>query len=291
MPVETLRPNAVGDLAQLYVFPSDGIHWNKVSEVVPDDDATYVHRYGGTTRTSYDSYHLTDLGISGATITNVQVIARVRRIAMNPSGSHHTTIGLGVRVGGISYFSNYNVSSNSYLTLAINYASNPYTGSNWTAEEIDNLQPLLKMSFVNMAAWQGGLISGRCTQLYVQITYEAPLAVTTMPPKNISVSSVTLNGILDSDGGLPSECGFEWGLTADCGNETSWQSGKDPGDAFGQLIDGLEPDTVYHYRARTRNNAGLATGADMTFRTLKETIEVPPSLIDRSLKLLLEEES
>ena len=61
MPIETLRPNADGDLAQLYLYPYDGIHWNKVSDVVPDGDATYVHRYGGTTRTSYDSYHLADL--------------------------------------------------------------------------------------------------------------------------------------------------------------------------------------------------------------------------------------
>ena len=48
MPIETLRPNADGDLAQLYLYPYDGIHWNKVSDVVPDGDATYVHRYGGT---------------------------------------------------------------------------------------------------------------------------------------------------------------------------------------------------------------------------------------------------
>jgi len=387
MPIKTLRPNADGDLAQLYLYPYDGIHWNKVSDVVPDEDTTYVHRYGGTTRTSYDSYHLDDLGVSGAIITNVRVVARVRRIAMNPSGSYPTTIGVGVRISGTSYFSNYSVSSNSYVTITKNYATNPHTGSSWTVEDINALQTLLKMSFINMALWQGGLISGRCTQVYVEITYLAPPSVTTMPPTNIGAISATLNGMLDSDGGLPSDCGFEWGpdtnygnitpteqkstgetfsqvigglqpnttyhfrafatnpygtsygsdqsfttaavlpaiatvpatdikvskatlhgiltddggepcdcgfewgLTAGYGNETPWQSGKHTGDAFVQPLAGLEADTVYHFRARARNSAGLASGADMIFRTLKETIEVPRSLVDPSLKLLLEEET
>jgi len=385
MPVETLRPNAAGDLTGLYVYPS-GIHWNKVSDAVPDEDSTYVHRYGGTTRTSYDSYNLADLGVGGAIIANVRVVARVRRIAMNPSGTYPTTIGLGVRIGGTSYFSNYSVSSNSYTTIAKNYATNPYTGSSWTVADINALQALLKMSFINMALWQGGLISGRCTQLYVEITYLALPSVTTLPPTNIEATSATLNGMLDSDGGLHSDCGFEWGvdtgygsitptelkstgetfsqvlgglqpnttyhfrafatnsygtsygsdqsfatpsvlpaattlpavdidmskatlrgilmndggqacdcsfewgLTSSYGNETSWQSGKRAGDAFAQLIAGLESGTTYHFRAQARNSAGLATGANMAFRTLRETVEVPSSLIDPSLKLLLEEE-
>ena len=387
MPVETLRPNANGDLAQLYLYPYDGIHWTKVVDVLPDEDATYVHRYGGTTRTSYDSYHLADMGVGGAIITNVRIVARVRRIAMNPSGSYHTTIGLGVRIGGTSYFSNYSVSSNSYVTIAKNYATNPYTGNSWTVADINTLQTLLKMSFINMALWQGGLISGRCTQLYVEITYLALPSVTTIPPTNIGATSVTLNGILNSDGGLPSDCGFEWGLdtgygsvtptepkstgenfsqvldslqpnttyhyrafatnsygtsygsdqsfttpsilpvvdtlsaididvskatlrgillndggqACDCsfewgltsgyGNETSWQGGKGAGDAFAQMIAGLESDTTYHFKARARNTAGLVTGLNLTFRTLRETVEVQRSLIDPSLNLLLEEET
>ena len=387
MPVEILRPNANGDLAQLYVYPSDGIHWNKVSDVVPDDDATYVHRYGGTTGTSYDSYHLADLGVSGAVITNVRVVARVRRIAMNPSGTYPTTIGLGVRINGLNYSSNYTVSSNSYVTIARDFATNPNTGSSWTVADISALQARLALGFYNMALWQGGLISGRCTQLYVEMTYAAPPSVTTLPPTNIGVTSASLNGMLDSDGGLPSDCGFEWGpdtnygavtpteqkstgqafsrvisglqpgityhfrafatnvygtscgsdrsfttaaeapavvtvkatdinvssatlhgiltddggqasscsfvwgLTTGYGNETPWQSGRHTGDAFVQPIAGLEADTVYHFRAFAINSVGVASGADMTFRTIRETIEAPSSLVDPSLKLLLEEET
>jgi hypothetical protein len=387
MPVEILRPNANGDLNGLYVYPSDGIHWNKVSEVVPDDDTTYVHRYGGTTGTSYDSYRLADLAGGAVVITNVRAVARVRRIAMNPSGTYPTTVGLGVRIGGLNYYSNYSVSSNSYVGIARDFANNPNTGAAWTVADINALQAFLALGFYNMALWQGGLISGRCTQLYVEITYAGLPLVTTMPAADIGAASATLNGTLDSDGGLPSDCGFEWGpdenygyvtptvvkttgenfsqviyglepgttyhfrtfatnaygtsygsdrsfttaaeppavatvkatgineikatlhgiltddggqasscsfawgLTTGYGNETPWQSGRHTGDAFVQPIAGLKADTVYHFRAFAVNSVGVASGADMTFRTLKETIEAPHSLVDPSLELLLEEEA
>jgi len=387
MPVEILRPNANGDLVQLYTYPGDGIHWNKVSDVVPDDDATYVHRYGGTTGTSYDSYHLTDPVAGSVVITSVRVVARVRRIAMNPSGTHSTTIGLGLRVNGLNYYGNSSISSNSYVTIARSYATNPNTGLAWTVADINALQAFLGLGFYNLALWQGGLISGRCTQLYVEVTYLSLPSVTTTLPTNVEATSATINGVLDSDGGLPSDCGFEWGLDTgygfvtptepkstgenfsqvlgslqpnttyhfrafatnsygtsygsdqsfttpsvlpvvdtlsaididvskatlrgmlmndggedcDCsfewgltsgyGNDTPWQSGKGAGDAFAYLISGLESGKTYHFRARSRNSSGLANATNMTFKTLRETVEVPRSLVDPSLKLLLEEET
>ena len=115
-------------------------------------------------------------------------------------------------------------------------------------------------------------------------------AVSTVPATDIKVSKATLHGFLTDDGGEPCDSGFEWGSTVGYENETPWQSSKHTGNAFVQPIAGLEADTVYHFRAQARNSAGLASGADMTFRTLKETIEVP-SLVDPSLKLLLEEET
>jgi hypothetical protein len=115
--------------------------------------------------------------------------------------------------------------------------------------------------------------------------------VATAQATDIKASKATLHGILTDDGGQASDCGFVWGLTDAYGHETPWQSGRHTGDAFVQPMAGLEVDTTYHFRARARNIAGVATGADMTFRTLKETVEAPPSLFDPSLKLLLEEET
>lgn len=386
MPVEILRPNAVGDVNGLYVYPG-GAHWSAISEVVPDDDATYVHRYGGTTGTSYESYNIADLPVGNAVITNVRVIVRVRRIAMNPGGTYPTTVGLGVRINGLNYFSNYSISSNSYASLARDFAVNPNTGLAWTVAQVNSLQAFLALGFYNLALWQGGLISGRCTQLYIEVTYAAPPSVTTMPATEIAVTSARLNGMPDSDGGIPSSCGFEWGpdtlygnltptevksagqafsqvisglqpgvtyhfrafatnpngtsygfdqsfttpavlptvttvqatdittsestlhgvltddggqdsdcsfewgLTASYGNETPWQSGRRSVGDFAQPIASLETDKFYHFRARARNSAGVAVGANITFRTLKETIEALPALLDPSLRMLLEEDS
>ncbi len=63
--------------------------------------------------------------------------------------------------------------------------------------------------------------------------------------------------------GEPCEVGFQWGPTTLYGKDTTWQGGKQTGDAFWQVIASLEPDTVYHFRAQARNSVGTGTGEDM----------------------------
>ena len=150
---------------------------------------------------------------------------------MNPSGTYPTRIRLGVRTGGANYHSSSNISSNSYVTIARNFATNPNTGLAWTVADINALQAFLGLGFYNLALWQGGLISGRCTQLYVEATYLSLPSVTTMPSTNIEATSATLNGMLDSDGGLPSDCGFEWGLDTGYGSITPTEL-KSTGEIF-----------------------------------------------------------
>ena len=117
-----------------------------------------------------------------------------------------------------------------------------------------------------------------------------PPTVATKPAIDVTQLSATLCGQLVDDGMEPCDVRFQWGLTGAYGNDTAWQSGKHTGDAFGQVISGLEPDMTYYFRTQARNSAGSASGADMIFRTLKESIEVPLALLDPSLKLLLEEQ-
>ena len=61
---------------------------------------------------------------------------------------------------------------------------------------------------------------------------------------------------------------FQYGLTVAYGTDTGWQSGKKAGDIFEQVISGLTPQTLYHFRAQAINEAGIASGADMTFITI-----------------------
>ena len=112
---------------------------------------------------------------------------------------------------------------------------------------------------------------------------------------NVELDSAILIGELIDDGDEPCEVGFEWGLTALYGRDTVWQGGRHTGDTFWQFIAGLEPDTTYHFRARTRNSGASVVGADMTFKTLTkpeaEAIEELYSLVDPSLLLLMEEKT
>lgn len=111
-------------------------------------------------------------------------------------------------------------------------------------------------------------------------------AVSTDPATAITTNAATLNGTLDDDGGEPCNCGFEWGVTDSYGNVTPVQD-KTTGEHFSQVLTGLEPDTIYHYRAIASNVFGLSHGMDRTFRTL--SLMQPPYLQDPLISLLEED--
>jgi len=90
--------------------------------------------------------------------------------------------------------------------------------------------------------------------------------VTTDPETGRAAIHATLNGTLDNDGGETCQCGFEWGLTDAYGLTTPTDS-KITGETFSQIIRGLFPDTVYHFRAFGTNSVGTGYGDDRSFTT------------------------
>ena len=109
--------------------------------------------------------------------------------------------------------------------------------------------------------------------------------VATGPATEIGLAEATINGFLEDDGGLFCDCAFEWGLTESYGNNTPVQ-GKAAGEYFPQLITGLEPDTMYHFRAVASNVFGLSYGIDRAFRTPGT---ITPPYFQNPLVLLLAE--
>lgn len=91
--------------------------------------------------------------------------------------------------------------------------------------------------------------------------------VVTDPATTTELTSATLNGTLDDDGGEACDCGFEWGETVAYGNTTPTES-KTSGESFSQPLTGLSHSTTYHFRAFATNAAGTGYGADRTFSTL-----------------------
>ncbi|MBA7688190.1 hypothetical protein ES703_96669 [subsurface metagenome] len=85
-------------------------------------------------------------------------------------------------------------------------------------------------------------------------------AVTTEP-----ATDSTLNGLLDNDGGMACDCGFEWGETIAYEHGATPTQSRTTGQTFAQILGGLVPGTTYHYRAFATNGAGTSYGADRTF--------------------------
>jgi len=111
--------------------------------------------------------------------------------------------------------------------------------------------------------------------------------VTTGPAIKIGFIEATINGLLENDGGMLCNCAFEWGLTDSYGKVTPIQD-KTAGDHFSQVLTGLKPDTIYHFRAIAYNVFGLSRGGDRTFRTLNTVL---PPYFQNPLISLLEEET
>lgn len=278
MAVVTLTPNANGD-SSWSGFAGAASQWEAVK--TNDGDASYASQcwpYGDAT----GLFQLDALPAGVGAISKIDVVYTIRR-SHNNLGSFSTQIKTGGTQyqgsGGIRYFSN-----TGYINGGDTWTVNPNTGLPWTVADINALQA---------GAWlSSNFWCTFCTQVYVVVTYTA-LALpttTTQPAIAIAATQANLNGILANDGGEACESSFEWGLTAGYGNETPWQSGKGSGDAFTQVIASLEPDTIYHFQSQARNSVGSVAGTDMTFRTLKEILPVPGSLLDQSLRLLLEDE-
>lgn len=137
---------------------------------------------------------------------------------------------------------------------------------------------------VYFAKGGGALVEVELTDL--RPLYPAP-QVTTHPATEIGPVSAALNGILGDDGGMACECWFEWGLDRSYGNVTPPIS-KTTGEKFSHILEGLIPETTYHFRALASNIFGVSHGADRKFRT---TTELPQSYFNPALKLLLEEEA
>ena len=129
--------------------------------------------------------------------------------------------------------------------------------------------------------YSGPLFTGAWTAFKVHAGGDPfyPIApnATTNGATFVTATEARLLGIYNAHE-LQSEYQFEWGLTPEYGNKTArHDAGMDnsnhdvvlPGEErWGQLITGLSPGTVYHYRFVVRNENGeTAYGADQTFTT------------------------
>jgi hypothetical protein len=106
---------------------------------------------------------------------------------------------------------------------------------------------------------------------------QIPPIVTTGGVNNLGGTSVIINGTVDANNST-SDVAFEYGLTTSYGSTVAGNpatiSGHtaQPASAF---INGLDYNTIYHYRMISTNAGGASSGADMTFQTLSTPYCIP----------------
>ncbi|MFP3984993.1 MAG: hypothetical protein ACLFU9_03370 [Candidatus Bathyarchaeia archaeon] len=151
-----LRPNAAGNYTEwTTVYPEGSEHWEAVEDVTPDDDATYIET---ATSGHRDTFRLPNIP-SGAVVSSVSVYARARGLP-GPSASFNIMI----RTHNTDYFSNNITPDPVYGTTSYTWTSNPYTGTNWTVGEVNDLEIGIRCSSAR---------SVRATQVYAEVTYDS----------------------------------------------------------------------------------------------------------------------
>jgi hypothetical protein len=157
MATEILRPNAAGDETALDQYPTSGSHYDKVDEVTPDNDSTYVYNSAKGAAWYRDLYNLPAHSGSG-TINKITIKIVARNSLWAGVEIFCKTHGTGYSDGD-SWYNHY-----SYTEKTWELTTNPNTSAAWTWDEIDALQ-------IGVQMWCGDGQWGRCTQVYVEVDY------------------------------------------------------------------------------------------------------------------------
>jgi len=93
--------------------------------------------------------------------------------------------------------------------------------------------------------------------------------VVTLSPTTIGTTTARFAGTINSKG-APTSYFFQYGLTASYGlnSPTAFTLGESVATQYTRLINGLQPNTTYHYRIRATNSGGTDTGLDVQFTTV-----------------------
>ena len=167
---ETLRPNAAGDETNLSKSGGGGDNYDRVDEVVSDDDGSYVSL--AIVTWTRDLYNLDD-SVGTGTINSVTVYAK---------GRESQSSGFAWLVTGIKTLGTIDDSTNlalttSYADKSETFTTNPVTGNPWTWTEVDALQAGVRLRC------ETGYGDARCTQVWVVV--DADPTVTFIPKVDI----------------------------------------------------------------------------------------------------------
>lgn len=155
---ETIRPDAAGTYTECDPV-GDTSNYLCVDEEVADGDSTYVQTTGNVTE--LDTYNTDNHSEGKGTVTSVKVYARCKGTVS--ADTHAAEVA--IRTNDADYFGGTTLLPTSYTDLSHTWTYNPNTESEWTWDEIDALQ-------AGVRQYDQGDGDVRCTQVYVEVTYE-----------------------------------------------------------------------------------------------------------------------
>ena len=184
MATETLRPIGVGDRTDiLHQYPASDAHWDKVNEVVADEDARYVFHnadLGDPLVMTGDLYALEDSAIGAGTINSVTVTVRGRGV-----GPDSQWIQTYIKTVATEYTGTQTALTTSYADYSTVYTTNPNTGAAWTWAQINALQAAGRIC----ASAGGDGREARKTQVWVVV--DCTVTSQTLYPSSI-VQSISI---------------------------------------------------------------------------------------------------
>src|SRR5205814_212921 len=100
-------------------------------------------------------------------------------------------------------------------------------------------------------------------------------SVATRVASSVTQTSATLNATVNPNGSALSDCRFEYGTSSGYGSSAPCSptpgSGSSP-VAVSANVDGLSPNTSYHFRIVASNRGGTGSGSDQTLTTATEPV-------------------
>jgi len=111
----------------------------------------------------------------------------------------------------------------------------------------------------------------------------------TLPASEITQRRATLKATIDSHA-LATKYYFEYGVTTGYGGKVPFSpkevSSEPEVTTVSEAVTGLNAGTLYHYRVRAENSAGISYGTDQTFTTDQAvTLEIEGKPIEKGTKL------
>jgi hypothetical protein len=126
------------------------------------------------------------------------------------------------------------------------------------------------LGFNGSFKFNGGTPAANITEGIITISNQLPPIVSTLSAAIVSSTSISLNGLVNPEA-LNTTVQFDYGSTTSYGTTVTASQSPVAGSSNVNVsveINGLTPNTIYHYRCKAINSAGTTFGADSVFRTI-----------------------